>query len=120
MEDDQEPTCDGGRGVKGTQGQIYILFRAPGHPSEWKTRRQNGNSRQNLARMGLFNRIFARMGLFNRIFAKMHLRFARFNLLTCSASVIIECLKIGCRQNGGFQYKYLRLFRKSLPNVPSK
>ena len=33
------------------QGQIYILFRAPGRPSEWKTRRQNGNSRQNLARM---------------------------------------------------------------------
>ena len=34
-----------------SQGQIYILFRAPGRPSEWKTRRQNGNSRQNLARM---------------------------------------------------------------------
>ena len=33
------------------QGQIYILFRAPGRPSDWETRRQNGNSRQNLARM---------------------------------------------------------------------
>ena len=39
----------------------------------------------------------------------MHLRFARFNLLTCSTSVIMGCLKIGRRQNGGFQYKYLPL-----------